>query len=56
MESVFVVNGDRAVRRNVRFGVTGYDHYEVLDGLSEGEEVILSDMSDYVHLEQVSLR
>lgn len=55
-EPVFVVEGDRAVRRNVRFGVTGYDHYEVLAGLAEGEEVILSDMSDYVHLEQVSLR
>lgn len=55
VEPVFVVEGDRAVRRNVRFGVTGYDHYEVLDGLAEGEEVILSDMSDYLHLEQVSL-
>lgn len=55
-EPVFVVEGDRAVRRAVRFGVTGYDHYEVLEGLSEGEEVILSDMSDYIHLEQVSLK
>ena len=56
VEPVFVVEGDRAVRRNVRFGVTGYDHYEVLEGLSEGEEAILSDMSDYAHLEQVSLK
>jgi HlyD family secretion protein len=56
VEPVFVVDGGRAVRRNVRFGVTGYDHYEVLDGLSEGEEAILSDMSDYAHLQQVSLR
>lgn len=56
VEPVFVVEGDRAVRRSVRFGVTGYDHYEILEGLAEGEEAILSDMSDYVHLEQVSLR
>ncbi|HWM92669.1 MAG TPA: HlyD family efflux transporter periplasmic adaptor subunit [Thermoanaerobaculia bacterium] len=55
-ESVFVVDGDHAVRRSARFGVAGYEHYEVLDGLAEGEEVILSDMSDYAHLEQVSLR
>lgn len=55
-ETVFVVRGDRAVRRTVRLGVSGYDHYEVLDGLSEGEEVVLSDMSDTSHLEQVSLR
>lgn len=55
-EQVFVVRGDRAVRRTVRLGVSGYDHYEVLDGLSEGDEAVLSDMSDYSHLEQVSLR
>ena len=55
-EPVFVIEGDRAVRRTVRLGVSGYDHYEVLDGLAEGEEVILSDMSDYTHLEQVSLK
>ncbi len=55
-EPVFVMDGNRSVRRTVRFGVTGYDHYEVLEGLSEGEEVILSDMSDYAHLEQVSLK
>lgn len=55
-EPVFVVKGDRAVRRTVRLGVSGYDHYEVLDGLAEGEEVILSDMNDYTHLEQVSLK
>jgi len=54
--SVFVVRGDRAVRRTVRLGVSGYDRSEVLEGLAEGEDVILSDMSDYDHLEQVSLK
>jgi HlyD family secretion protein len=54
--TVFVIHGDRAVRRNVRFGVSGYDYLEVLEGLSEGEDVILSDMNDYQHLEQVSLK
>jgi HlyD family secretion protein len=55
-EPVFVIRGDRAVRRSVRFGVSGYDHLEILDGLSEGEDVILSDMNEYEHLEQVSLK
>jgi HlyD family secretion protein len=55
-EDVFVVKGDRAVRRSVRFGLAGYDYYEVLDGLEAGEEVILSDMKDYVHLERVGLK
>jgi len=55
-EPVFVVQGDHAVRRTVRFGISGYDAYEVLDGLIPGEEVILSDMKDYVHLQRVNLK
>lgn len=55
-DTVFVIRGDRAVRRSVRFGVSGYDYLEVLDGLSEGEDVIISDMNDYEHLEMVSLK
>jgi HlyD family secretion protein len=55
-EEVFVVQGDRAVRRRVRLGLTGYEHYEVLDGLAPGEVVILSDMKDYTHLEKVDLK
>lgn len=55
-ESVFVVQGDHAVRRPVRFGLSGYEHFEVIDGLEEGEEVILSNMQDYQHLERVNLK
>jgi HlyD family secretion protein len=56
IQKVFVVEGDRAVRRDVRLGVEGYDRYEVLDGLAEGEDVILSDMKNYTHLEQVKIK
>ena len=55
-EEVFVVQGDHAVRRRVRLGLTGYEHYEVLDGLAPGEVVIVSDMKDYTHLEKVDLK
>lgn len=55
-DAVFVVEGDRAVRREVRFGVRGADHVEILEGLREGEEAILSDMNDYLHLDQVKIR
>ncbi len=55
-EPVFVIQGDHAVRRSVRFGILGYDSYEVLDGLAPGEEVILSDMKDYQHLERVNFK
>lgn len=59
VQQVFVIDGgrgDRAVRRGVRLGVSGYEHIEVLDGLAEGDEVILSDMRDHIHLEQIKIQ
>lgn len=55
-EDVFVVQGDHAVRRRARLGLTGYEFYEVIDGLAPGEVVIVSDMKDYTHLERVNLK
>jgi HlyD family secretion protein len=55
IQKVFVLQGGRAVRRDVRLGVTGYDHFEILDGPAAGDEIILSDMKDYLHLEQVKI-
>lgn len=53
---VFVIEGEHAVKQTVRLGLSGYDHFEVLDGLAEGDEVILSDLRDYVHLSRVNLK
>ena len=53
---VFVTGGGVASRRTVRFGLVGYDRTEVLEGLSEGDEVIISDVTGYRHLERVELR
>jgi len=55
-DEVFVVAGDRALRRPVRFGLVGYDVLEVVDGLAVGDEVIVSDMKDYSHLDQIKLK
>lgn len=53
--AVFVVRGDRAYRHPVEFGLSGYRHLEVTDGLAEGETVILSDMNEHLHLERVEI-
>jgi HlyD family secretion protein len=55
-QNVFVLHRNEAIRTPVTFGLAGVDGYEVLSGLSEGDEVILSDMRDYQHLERVKLR
>jgi len=53
---VFVVRGDAAVRTLVQIGVTGFETCEVVRGLLVGDEVIVSDMTDYIHVKQVRIR
>jgi HlyD family secretion protein len=52
---VFVVAGERAVKRRVHLGVASADRIEVLDGLAEGDEVILNDMSRQAHLDHLRI-
>ena len=52
----FVVRGDNAVRVPVRFGLAGDDAIEIVEGLREGEEVVISDMSEYEDVENVRLK
>jgi HlyD family secretion protein len=55
-QPVFVIRDDRAFRVEAEIGVSGHEHYEIVEGLSEGDEVILSDMKEYEHLQSVALR
>ncbi len=54
--AVFVVRGDRAVRTPVTFGITNFETYQITGGLEEGDEVILSDMSQLLHAREVKLK
>jgi HlyD family secretion protein len=53
---VFVVHGTRARRTQVRLGAASPTHLEVLGGLVEGDEVIVSDMTDYLHARELRIR
>jgi len=56
LQQVFVVRGDRAVRVGARPGIAGRDEQEVLEGLNEGDEVIVSDMRDLLPYAEVRVR
>ena len=49
-------DGHTAMRVPVRLGRASYDAVEVLDGLREGDRVILSEMSRWDHTDRVRLR
>jgi len=53
---VFVVRGDRAVHVPVTFGLSSQTYFEVTSGLTPGDEVIVSDMRDYLRVREVRLR
>ncbi len=55
-QTVFVVEGTVARRRTARLGFSGHKYYEVLDGLQQGEQVILSDMNRFLDTEEVRLK
>lgn len=52
----FVVRGNRAVRVPIEIGLAGLDDVEILSGAAEGDELIISDMRDYLHLTDVGVR
>jgi HlyD family secretion protein len=52
----FVVRGDRAVRVTLNLGLTSFDEVEIVSGAGEGDEVLISDMREYLHLKEIALR
>lgn len=52
----FIVRGDSVVRTPVRFGLGGDESIEILEGASEGDEVVISDMSEYRDIETIRLK
>lgn len=52
---LFVVEGDQLVKRKVRLGDSNFEYIEVVDGLREGKEVVVSDMSDFKEKSKLKL-
>jgi len=56
LHEVFVVRGQTAVKTEVRIGIANFEYYEVEEGLLDGDEVIISDVKDYLHLDEVQIK
>jgi HlyD family secretion protein len=53
---VFVLRGDVAVKTPVSIGISSFEEAEILSGLLEGDEVVLSDMTDHAHRKEIRVR
>jgi len=50
---IYVLENGIAKKRKVNIGLSNFDHVEILDNLQAGEVIIITDMKDYEHLEEV---
>ena len=55
-QDLFVVREGRAFRTRVDLGLIGYDEVEISRGLQAGDEVIVSDMANYLHARELRLK
>ncbi|WP_109699339.1 efflux RND transporter periplasmic adaptor subunit [Chitinophaga deserti] len=53
---VYVVQGNKAVRRMVQTGMSNFDYVEIKSGLNPGETFILSDMSQFRHAKEINIQ
>jgi HlyD family secretion protein len=55
-QDVFVVRDGSAFRTRVELGLIGYDTVEISSGLQPGDEMIVSDMTNYLHARELKLK
>ena len=55
-QDVFVVRDGHAFRTRVELGLIGYDVVEITRGLEPGDEMIVSDMTNYLHARELKLK
>jgi HlyD family secretion protein len=55
VQKLFVLNGNKAVKREFTMGIVGNEYIEILTGLQEGDVVVTDGLSAFHHLEEVEL-
>ncbi|MEZ7499678.1 HlyD family efflux transporter periplasmic adaptor subunit [Flavobacterium sp. Arc3] len=53
---LFVINGNKGVRRKIKLGRENPLYYEVLEGLKQGEKVITSSYADYTEVAELNIQ
>ncbi|MDQ1089894.1 MULTISPECIES: efflux RND transporter periplasmic adaptor subunit [unclassified Siphonobacter] len=53
---VYVLNGNTASRREVEIGLSNFDFVEIKSGLNVGDRVILTDLNQYEHLKEITIK
>ena len=54
-QKVFVIDGNKAVGRNVDIGASNFDWVELQGDIAPGAEVIVSDTRDFQHMDAITI-
>jgi HlyD family secretion protein len=55
LQEVFIVNQDNATKRKITTGMSNAQYIEIIGGLKQGDQVIISDISEYQHLANIQI-
>ena len=54
-QEVFFVEGNKAVKKKIKKGISNSDYVEIISNANPGSKIIISDVSDYKHLDEFIL-
>ncbi len=54
-QEIFTIEKGKAIRRNVKTGLSNFDYIEIISGLKAGDRVITSDMTKYAYAKEISI-
>jgi HlyD family secretion protein len=55
-QEIFVVENEKLIKKEVEFGLSNFNSVEIIRGLLVGEEVAISDMSDFERFEELIIK
>jgi HlyD family secretion protein len=55
LQEIFVIRNGVAVKTQVEVGLSNKDNYQIVHGVKPGDEVIISDVSNYIHLKEFTI-
>jgi HlyD family secretion protein len=54
-QNIFIIDQDKAIRKEVKFGLKGADFIEIISGMDVGTEVITSDVASFRHMKEIEI-
>jgi HlyD family secretion protein len=51
----FVIQGSRAIKKEVAFGTQGNEYTEIISGLEEGDKIIIEGVNAFRHLNEIEI-